>query len=178
MPTPMPTILRRLPFFVDGTSVRIPDGPAVAIKHHQIVIWVGLGPVGDPVPPDEINRFPALLDTGFNGNFLLREDHLLEWAKTTIPESNYNLIGTTIIHGELVPMFEADLWIFGNVPGFRDQVAEVPIFRMEFNGGIALCPSHMTRLRLPLLGLVALRKNRLRLMLNAERKHLSMRGPD
>ena len=103
-----------------------------------------------------MHRFPTLLDTGFNGNFLLREDHLLQWTKTTISESNYNLIGTTIIHGELVPTFDADLWIFGNVPGFRDQVTEVPVFRMEFNGGICLCPSHMTRLRLPLLGLVAL----------------------
>ncbi|MSU79834.1 MAG: hypothetical protein EXS16_17320 [Gemmataceae bacterium] len=174
----MPTILRRLPFFSDGASLRIPDGPAVAIKHHQIVIWVGLAPVGNPNPPRDMHRFPALLDTGFNGNFLLREDHLSDWAKTTLSESDYNMIGTTLIHGELALTFDADLWIFGNMPGFRDQVSDAPAFRMEFDSGIALCPAHMTRLRLPLLGLVALRKNGVRVMIDGKRKHVSMRGPD
>jgi hypothetical protein len=74
----MPTILRRLPFYHDSSTLRIPNGPAVEIKHHQIIVW---------------------------------------------------------------------------------------------------CPLAIQQLRLPLLGMSALRRNRLRLLVNGEKKQVSLRAP-
>jgi len=72
-------ILRDLPYFDQETTVAIPTGEA-AIRAFQIIVWVSVTPedvldLDKPTP-----RFPAVLDTGNNHNFSLREEHLLSWA--------------------------------------------------------------------------------------------------
>jgi hypothetical protein len=171
----MPTIPRRLPFYDAPTSLRIPGGPAVAIKDHQIIVWVSVTPASDPQGGAAPMRLPPVVDLGFNGYFLMREDHVRHWARIDLEEINYPLVGTKQIQGEGVPMFDADLWVYPNLPCFRDQCSDQPPLRLVLEPGIAVCPMHMTRYRLPLIGLAALCKNRLRLLVNGQKKRVSLR---
>jgi hypothetical protein len=173
----MPTILRRLPFFADATTLRIPDGPAINISHDQIVVWVSLGSSALPDVPTGSQQFPALLDLGFNGSFLLREDHINQWLKLKLDEMSFPFLRAVKIGGESVPTFEASVWLHANVPGFRDQLDSRPAFRLELAGGVIICPTSMSRFHLPLLGVSALRKNRLRMLVNGEKRHISLRSP-
>jgi hypothetical protein len=45
------------------------------------------------------------------------------------------------------------------------------------DAGIAVFPADMTRFHLPLIGLSALRKNRLRLLVNGEKRYVTLRAP-
>lgn len=173
----MPTILRRLPFYENATTLRIPGGPAISIRHDQLVLWVSISPVNRAAWPGSSQRFPALLDFGFNGSLLLREDHLDQWVKGQIDEKNFPLLGAVTVDGQNVPAFEADLWLYSNIPGFRDQIADTPPIRLELVGGMILCPASISRFHLPLLGVSALRKNRLRLLVNGEKRYISLRTP-
>ena len=172
----MPTILHRLPFYADNTTLRIPNGPAIEIVHDQIVIWVSIVRTAQAVPSQLEHRFPAVLDLGFNGSFLLREDHLDHWAHVRPDEENFPLTRFIRVHGENVPVFDADIWLHPSVPRFRDQLADVPPVRLEMTGGFVVVPPDMHQIRLPLLGLSALRKNRLRLVVNGAKKHISLRS--
>lgn len=173
----MPTILRRLPFYPDKTTLRIPDGPAIEVNGDQIVVWLSIAPVGETAPPASARRIPPLLDLGFNGSFLLREDHLNEWLKLKLDEKKFRLLRTVKVDGEIVPTFEAEAWLHANVAGFRDQMdASLPA-RIELIGGMMVCPTLMSRFHLPLLGLSALRRNRLRLLVNGEKRYVTLRAP-
>ena len=59
----VPTILQKLPFYEDQRNLRVPGGPVVIIKHHQIVIWVSITqaglrefPVDNPGQPRELRQ--------------------------------------------------------------------------------------------------------------------------
>jgi hypothetical protein len=171
----MPTILRRLPFYPDKTSVRIPDGPAIEIMRDQIVVWVSILPSTQTEWPASAQRFPALLDLGYNGFFLLREDHVVQWAKVSLDEETFPFLGTFNAYGHDIAAFQGDIWLHPNVAGFRDQIGDAPPLRLDMIGGIVVAPASAQRFRLPLLGLSALRKNRLRLLVNGEKKHISLR---
>lgn len=166
-----------MPFYEDSTSLRIPSGPAIVIKPMQIVVWVGIFPMGEPTPPDIQHRIPAVMDTGFNGAFLLREDHWYDWLRIPLDVDRFPYAGTLAVHGEKAPLFEGDVWLFSNVSGFRDQLQPIPTVRLETDGGIGLCSSDIHQLRLPLLGTSILYMVRLRLAVNGEHLTVNLRGP-
>ncbi len=172
----MATILRRMPFFQANTTLRIPNGPAVEVKHDQIVVWTSLASADPSEFPKSDSRIPAVLDLGFNGEFLLREDHIRDWTKLEWTEADFPFVGTVTVHGEKVPLFEASVWMHKNVPGFRDQIGEGKPHRLDMDLGVAVCPEAMRQVRLPLLGLSAIRKNGLRLLVNGEKRHVSLRA--
>jgi hypothetical protein len=173
----MPTTLRRLPFFPDATSLRIPGGPATSIQHDRIVICASLAPVNQATWAGSNRKFPVLLDLGFNGSLLLREDHLDLWVNDRLEEGNFPFLRVMSVDGEHAPAIEAALWLHPNLPGFRDQFLDTPPFRIELPGGMIVCPASMSRFQLPLLGVSALRKNRLRLLVNGEKRYISLRAP-
>jgi hypothetical protein len=76
----VPTILRELPFYPEPTSLRLPGGGTIPVKHDQIIVWVSITRPQAPDLPADALRFPAVLDTGFNDNFLIREEQLTAWA--------------------------------------------------------------------------------------------------
>jgi hypothetical protein len=171
----MASILRRLPFFDTATTLRIPNGPAIDIKHHQIIVWISITLAHLPELSLPCQRIPAVLDIGFNDYLLLREDHLSKWAQVSWQPEIIPPSGRLTVYGTDVPQFDADLWLHPNVPGFRDQFTTAPPFRLEIGTGMAVCPSSMTQLRLPLVGLSTLQRNRLRLFVNGEKKYISLR---
>jgi hypothetical protein len=166
-----------MPFYSDATTLRIPNGPAIEVKHDQVVIWVSISPVGQVELPASSQRFPAVVDIGFNGSFLMREDHLEQWVQMQLDEERYPFLGTFKAYGHDVAAFIGNVWMHPNVPGFRDQIADTPPLRLEVSGGIAVCSGAMSQCRLPLLGMSALRKNRLSLLVNGEKKQISLRAP-
>lgn len=173
----MPTILRRLPFFDHDTSLRIPDGPALVIRNHQIIVWVSIAPATCRDLPKNARRLPVLLDLGFNAELLVREDHIRDWMKSAWSETDYPLVGNAIVHGRSAPIFQANFWIHPNTSGSRGQLSDAAPFCMETDTGIAVCSAVMPEFNLPLLGLSALRKNRLRLLVNGEKRYVSLRAP-
>src|ERR1017187_6434633 len=95
----MLTIFRRLPFYADATTLRIPDGPAVQIQHDQIVVWVSIAPALHAKSPASCQRFPALFGLRFNGSFLMREDHVSQWAKVRFDEGSFTFLGSYRAYG-------------------------------------------------------------------------------
>ena len=72
-------VLRKLPFFDRVTTRPVPGG-AVSILPYQIVLSVSIASTAEEQLHPRALRFPAVLDTGFNKAFLLREEHLTKWA--------------------------------------------------------------------------------------------------
>jgi hypothetical protein len=167
------TILRQLPFYEDQSSLRIHGGPAVTIRHHQIDLWVSLSRPGLPSLPPSARRFPAVLDPGFNDTFLIQERHFTDWAALALAE--YQALGFLSVHGRRVPLLDADLWLHPNRPGYRDQMASKAPFRVELGTGIGVCPLPLDSPRLPLLGLLGLRRADLQLFLDCRRCRVELK---
>jgi hypothetical protein len=75
-------ILRDLPFFDHETTAIVPTGNVI-VRPFQIVVWVSITPQHVIEYDAATPRVPAVLDTGNNHNFSLREEHLLKWAGAT-----------------------------------------------------------------------------------------------
>jgi len=169
-------IIDQLPFFDQPTSLRIPGGPAVNVRQFQIIVWVAVTDVGLSVCPQNISRFPAVIDIGFNHNFLIQAHQLHDWAR--IESSDLIYVANIAVRGERVPLREADVWIFQNQPAFRDQLQEVPPFRLQLDGGIAVCPDRMNYPRLPLIGLRTICRNQLDVRVDGKNRRVAIHVSD
>jgi hypothetical protein len=172
----MPTILDRLPFYPGPTTVSIPGGPVVPILHDQIVLWVSITRSGMRELPPHARRLPAVLDTGFNSCFLIRQHHLLNWAGLTPAELPW--LGSLAADAGAIPLRDADVWIHPNLPGHRDLFSGRPAHRLETPNGIAVWPTGTPGThRLPLLGVEAIRLTGLEVIVNGRKCHVTMRTP-
>ena len=172
----MTAILRRLPFFEQSSSIFV-QGAAARVKAHQIVAWASLTATNVRTPEPGCPRFPVIIDTGNTQRFSIKASHLRHWAGT---ESRALFrLGTTQHGGTLFPLHAARLWIYRNQPHERDAFMEMAPYLLEMRKGIVVYPDNAPLApRLPLLGLRALRENRLHLHLDAERGRVSLRSPD
>ena len=172
----MVRILRKLPFYEGPTTLRIPGGPVVAVKHHQIIFWVSVTSSGLARPPVNVPRLPVVFDTGFNDTFLITERQLVEWARVQPGELPW--IDVLKAEGRPIPLRDAEVWIHPNLPGFRDQFAPQLLFRLELRRGIGVWPSAVPGgRRLPLLGIRGLRPAGLQVAVDFQTCHLWMRTP-
>ena len=169
----MPIILRDLPFSVRPTTA-VFEGRHVTIKADQIVIWVGTAERGQAEFPPSRPFFPAVLDTGNNHNFAIREDHLIRWAG--LDPRYLDRKGEVWIAGDRLPLFQADVWLRPNAPGERDRPADQVPFCLNLNTGIAVYPPAIPRPpRLPVLGLRAVRWANLPLTIDGRRRLVTLR---
>lgn len=170
----MPTIIRNLPFFDRSTTAQV-RGRSVPIRSDLIVVWVSISEAGvdklDPRAP----RFPAVLDTGCNHSFVMRERHLIEWAG--IQPEYLRKLRPVRIYGSAAPQLAANVWLHANRRGFRDEFSGQPTFQIEAEPGIAIVPDSVGagNPRLPLLGLRALRWNKLRLKIDGDNCRVNIR---
>jgi hypothetical protein len=162
----MKTIIDRCPFYDRETIVETASGP-VPIRAYQVVVWVSLS-VRAVVSP----RFPAVLDTGHSHNFSIREEELKAWTGL-VPEA-MEVVGSIRVNNRLVLLREADLVLRENVPGSRDAIRGEPHL-LETTQGIVIHKSgDPVAPRLPVLGLRALVRNKLRLVIDGPAMTVSL----
>jgi hypothetical protein len=166
-------ILDRLPIPENRTSLRFGDR-YVTIHANQILVWVSVHLSEVLVPEENIPRFPAVLDTGNNFGFSVRDRHLREWAG--IDPGLLEFLGDIEINEQVVTRREATVWLYPNVPGRQDAAGGRPPFRLEMSKGIAVYTQDAVPPgpRLPLLGLPAFLDNNLDFWLDPERRNVTV----
>jgi hypothetical protein len=163
----MKSILDRCPFFEEPTELDGPSGP-VLVRSYQIVVWVGLSVRGTLSLP-----FPAILDTGHSHNFSIKEEQLELW--TGLHPAEIRTIGHARVNKQLVELKDAAIAICLNSTGKRDVLREEPPHLLSLPEGIAVHgDKDPFAPRLPLLGVRALAKNCLRIVIDGRRKEVSL----
>jgi hypothetical protein len=149
----MPSIIDRLPISSGETAAAVPGG-TVRILPFQIALSVSITPKGQLHLPMDAPRFPAVLDIGFNREFLLQEQHLSDW--TGLPPDRLVPVDELVAYGRPIPILAANVWLHRNRPGTREGSSRRLPFCLHIDPGIAVCPAGVVQPRLPLLGLRAL----------------------
>lgn len=161
----MSLIVDRLPFFEEATHVESPRG-SVLVRPYQIVLWANLSVAGKVS-----SSFPVVLDTGHTHNSSIREQQLAEWAPTIT--TNLRTIGFARVNRRPVMLKEAGIAIHRNVPGTRDSLAAN--YLLDLPQGIAVHGrTDPFAPRLPLLGMRALVRNRLKLIIDGARREVTI----
>jgi hypothetical protein len=161
----------RLPVSDDHFFLDVPGGRFRA-KPFQIIVKISISVFATWDPRSPI--IPALIDTGNNHNFSIQESHLIRWAGL---QRGFLSRGHAIREGPRnAILHHADIWIHRNQSGLRDLRSNEPI-KLRVEEGIAVYPSDGSNYpRIPVLGLRAIIKNRLKLVIDGERKHVSLRS--
>lgn len=164
-------ILSRLPFSEGPSEVWTSDGVA-EVKPYQIVVTVSVAARGVMELPAGSPRFPAILDTGTNHNFSIRREHLERWARLRLPER-----GSVRSGGARVPLLGGSVWLHPNRPGTRDLLEQPPV-RLDMHEGLIVYPEDIPNpARLPILGLRAIVRNDLQLVVNGRRREVTLKTP-
>ena len=149
-------ILDRLPISERGSVISTPDSEEV-VKSYQIVIHVSIAARTVLELPEDASRIPAILDTGNNHNFAIRQRHVERWTSLALAHKGWIEVG-----GFYVPLLAANIWIHPNQVGSADLSGRPP-FLLELEEGIAVYPPNIPNpARLPILGLRGLIRNGLR----------------
>ena len=131
-------------------TVATPTGP-VLLRPFQIAVSVALSAGGHRSP-----TFPAILDTGHSHNFSIRHDQLRDWAGLALKQ-----VGLIKVTQQVIPLTEYDL-VIDDVP-------------LKCVAGIAVYPDdHHAAPRLPLLGLRALVRNGVRVLIEGSLVELTL----
>jgi hypothetical protein len=165
-------ILDRLPFSDARSKVWTPDGLAT-VKPYQVIVTVSLAVRGLIEPDSGLPRFLAILDTGNNHNFAIREQQLRSWARITSSKSRHHIT----VQGRRVPLLNAGLWLFPNEPGSVAMSGRPPS-RLPMAKGIAVFPEDAPNpARLPILGLRTTVNNGLKLIMDGKRREVTLKTP-
>jgi hypothetical protein len=167
------TIVRNLPFFSRPTKVTV-QGREVSVKADQIIVSVSLAAGGAAGLEPRTPRFPAILDTGHTHNFSIHEQQLIDWAG--VDPRVLNKIGEIRVGNDRLPLLDADIWLYRNVPGKTEIAAERVPFCVELDAGVAVYPRSMDKApRLPLIGLRAMRMARFRVNIDCDALRCTIR---
>jgi hypothetical protein len=153
----MEYVVRKLPYSDADRWVDVPDGTRFLIKRHQIVLWVSLVSVTSCPIRSGPRRFPALLDTGHGHNFLIKEEHVRDWAG--LDPRSLNKVDELLINGVRTPSHSVDVWVHRNRLGDLDAIDDSPPTKLEFDNGISISPTGTNYPRIPLIGMRAARRN-------------------
>jgi hypothetical protein len=147
----MPTIIDASPLSA-GEEVFV-GGRAVRLLRGQPVVWLSISPRNVILLPSVWPRFPAVVDTGFNGTVLLGDQQLREWAGVNPRQLAVMTGGGAVwrIDGLRVPALQATVWLHPNRPGQRELSEGEPL-ALYPSFGILVTPPAATQRRLPLIG--------------------------
>lgn len=166
----MDYLIRKLPYSDAARWVRLPNGEPFRINPDQIVIWVSLAPVLEPIT-DQTPRFPALLDTGHGHNFSITEEQVCGWAK--LDPASLDKLGTKLVNGVWTPLHRVHVWVHRNRVGECDTFDGSPPFCLELDG-ITISPRGRNSPRIPLLGMRAARLNHLLMRIDPKNLRVSI----
>jgi hypothetical protein len=163
-------ILDRLPVTSDHILLNVPGG-RLRVKPCQIIVNISISsvPTWDAATP----IIPILLDTGNNHNLSIQEDHLRKWAgihPASLPSLRLMREG-----GRTASLRLETVWVHLNQLGRRELRGVTPV-KLKLEEGIAIYPSEESNYpRIPTLGLRAILKNKLKLVIDGKRNHVSLR---
>jgi hypothetical protein len=161
-------ILDRLPISEQGWMVPTPDGE-LEVKPYQIVVLVSLTAENVVDLPRDAPRIPAIVDTGNNHNFAIRQKQFERWVHLTQPRAGQVRFGDSI-----VPRYAARLWLHPNREGTVEPSGEPPCM-LRLTEGIIVYPHDVPNpARLPLLGLRVIIRNGLTLILDGPHSELTI----
>lgn len=167
------TILRDLPY-LDEKSIVVVRNRREPVRAQQIVVWVSLTECEQGELPRGTPRFPAVLDTGFSHNFGIREELLMRWAG--IQPADFPRLSAIRVNDVIVPRYDANVWLYCNQAGRRDELKDRSPFGLALNQGIVVCPAGAPNApRLPVLGLRGLKWARLYLSIDCDRLRVRLR---
>jgi hypothetical protein len=140
--------------------VATPDGTA-QVMPYQIVVMVSIAANRVIELPSDAPRFPAVLDTGNNHNFAIRQEQFARWTGLTLPKR-----GLVNVGGRAIPLHAANVWIH---PDSGDP------FRLRMEAGIAVYPPDVVNpARLPILGLRGLVRNGLIIVIDGKKSEVTI----
>jgi hypothetical protein len=164
-------IIDRLPISEEGWKVPTPDG-VEEVRPYQIIVRVSITAGDVQECPGDAPVIPAILDTGNNHNFAIRQEHRnrwIDWAPRRV--------GQIHVGGFIVPLFAAKVWIHSNREGTVDLSGGIPCV-LKMDPGIAIYPSTTTNpARLPILGLRGLIRNGIKVTLEGVNRALTLESP-
>lgn len=167
-------ILRELPLRRVPEQIGLGDR-VYRVRAFQPVAFVSVVVAGVEKHDERLPKFPALIDTGFNGEFAIREEQLREWAG--IDPRLLTLMRSGEASRGKCHYLRANLWPYKNVRRSRALAQSRPIL-IEIDGGIQVFPvtNLPTDVRpdMPLVGVKALCTNRLRLVVDGQAASCSL----
>ena len=175
----MQSLLDKLPFQRTSRTVLV-NNLAVEINSFQILVWVAICQQGQVEYDHKAPLVPAILDTGFNGYFCIREEQLRAWAGLD-PRLLPSLHTGRTPRG-IATVRRANIWLHRNVARSPEPLRLNP-FQMELDDGIIVysklppSPQHDLRPRMPLLGMRAFRRNELLLQIDFKRELVNLKKP-
>ncbi len=184
----MPPIIVDQPWPPDaGENLRRPNGQLVIcpttgrplrVFHDQIIVWAALTPSRRILPSASAVLFPVLLDTGFNDSFLMQQRQAEEWITPAVFATVKVLTVAFQTGRERIPGWDLALWLYPNVPGTRDPDPTGSPAWIDLPLGVPLTPpgSAYTKEK-PLLGLRAVRFNKLALHIDGQRERVGLDAP-
>jgi hypothetical protein len=162
-------LIDRQPLQGSSSQVWTPDGIAL-VKPFQIIVMVSLS-LDDVLSPGA-RRFPAILDTGLNHNFAIRREHLDRWTALQLPSRK-----PVTIRKQEIPLAAAHVWVYRNEPR-TSTPSDLPPIRLRTPEGIAVFPDDTPNpARLPILGLRALVRSDLTLIMDGKRREVTLKTP-
>jgi hypothetical protein len=168
-----------MPILIDRVS--IPEvtselefrGQRIRLRRDQIVVWVTVTKAVTDASDPRLVPFPAILDTGHNHTFSIRERQLVDWAG--LDPENLSEVGSARDREHRIGLRQATVWVHRNHHGSRERLTSDPPFALSAPTGVAVYPSALDFPRLPLLGLRAITGNRLVLVVNGHRREATLR---
>ena len=152
------TLIDRLPF-ADRPHLITVGGEAVDVYRNQIILWISIGDVRRPLP--------AILDTGHGHNLSIGKAQLKRWSGASL-----NRIGELEIGRRRVVQYAAEVRLHRNVAG--RPALRGDSFPLEMPQGISVFEEEDAP-RLPLIGLRTIVANKLRLVIDGDRRQVTLK---
>jgi hypothetical protein len=175
----MTWLLRKLPFSDKAEDFTV-GSVKIRLKPYQIPVCVTVCRRGQVPYDPKAPLLPAILDTGFNGGFCIRDEQLRSWGGID-PRMFRREGGRNLSRGQ-IDVRAANIWLHRNVP-HSSEPDRGDAFRMELVEGIHVfrVPADPTagdpRPELPLLGMHALRRHDLVLAIDFRRALVALKKP-
>jgi hypothetical protein len=170
-------LLHKLPISEAGETIWVRGRP-LELPADRILVWVTLCRKGSAAYDLRAPLVPAILDTGFNGNFAIREEQFVTWGG--LDPTYFGILGSDETPRGPAVWCAANLWLHRNKRGSREPSRAGPL-RLELDRGLMVYlayagPSDL-RPALPVLGLRALRRNELCVAIDSRRNVVSVSKP-
>lgn len=125
-----------------------------------------------------------MFDAGFNGGFLIQSGQYQQWSWLP-PDLRVDVELPPYRHGdgkgnvELVPRWKVSLWVYPNVPGSITVAPGSPPFLLEVPDDSVFFtpPNSQLERRMPLVGMRAIRVNRLDVRMDSDRGVFALAAP-